>query len=139
MEQKTQTLTNLPGMKEGEEIIIWRMNNGFKSDFQGACTEITLHQDPQNPRRPPRPVVVLNPAKMRLQMLIYGIWEAKSIGITAPKNHKMELTPDELSQRTIAVRSEMDEQLADAVYEKLAELNKAAEDQEELGKKFDSQ
>lgn len=134
-----KTLTGLPGMKEGEEVIIWRMNNGFKSDFQGACSEVSLQQDPTNPKKPPRPIITLSPAKMRLQMLIYGIWEAKSYGITVPRNHKLELAADELSQRTMVVRSEMDEQLADKIYEELLELNKAVVDQEELEKKSDSQ
>lgn len=135
--QKTKELKNLPTMKPEESVVIWRMNNGFKTDFQGSCTKVIVQPDP-DPRKAPKPVFSLEPSKMRIYLLVYGIWESSYLGIVKPSNPNLELPDNEVNKRKEIVRN-LDPALSDAIYDELLILNSDNEDKDEIIKKSDSQ
>lgn len=108
---------------EGKKITIWKMNLGFRTDYQGDTTE-TVWRNEGNRRI--RDVVVHN-GKLLLMTLVYGIYKSEDLGIKEPKDLSMGLSPEEKESRIKIIR-ELDFDI-DKLYEEIQEFNTEVEEE----------
>jgi hypothetical protein len=115
-------------------VIIWKMNNGFKTDLIDKTTEITMIKDPKTGKERPKPMVKIGAS--RTYNLVYGILESQDLNIPRFENELRGLTQLEENQRLQAVRG-MDSEVTEELLVEINKINnpRTQEDEEELEKK----
>lgn len=127
---KTEELTTIPELAEDAKCTIWKMNNGYRSDYQDSFTEVA-GTDAKG-----KPIIHVSSGKLKNYALVFGILECSALGFSKPTDMLAELDAKELNQRYRKVRS-LDRETVDYLFEKVQELN--APDEEEVVKKSSSQ
>ena len=113
--------------KKGNKITIWKMNFGFRSDYQGDTTITTYKKVNKGGKDIMVRDVKIDNGKMILMTLVYGIFESTDMGIPAPKNLKLGLTPEEKEMRLEIIRS-LDYDLDD-VFTAIQEINEEVDEE----------
>ena len=102
---------------EGKKITIWKMNFGFRSDYQGDTTKTSF--ETKNGKREKK--VEIDNGRMVLMTLVYGIYESEDLGIPAIKNLELGFTAEEKELRLKKVRTlDVD---TDPIFEAINEIN----------------
>ena len=113
-----------------EPVTIWKLNYGYGTDIEGYFSEVKQNKDGRE--------MSVNPGKVRLAWLIYGIYEARELGIAKPKDLDIGFNDNEIRQRTIAIRR-LDRNVGQQIYDEILEFNNSEEptkeEVEELEKK----
>lgn len=86
---------------DGKKLTVWKMNLGFRSDYQDDTVKITVKAE-GNKRE--KSVDVYN-GRIILMTLVYGIYESVDLGIEKIKDLEMGFTPEEKNQRIKVVRT----------------------------------
>jgi hypothetical protein len=108
---------------DGKKITIWKMNFGFRSDYQGDTTSTRVEM--VNGKRE-RKVEVDN-GKMILMTLVYGIYESNDLGIPAPSSIELGFNPSEKENRLKKIRSlDLD---VDKIFDAINEINTEVEEE----------
>ena len=118
---------------DDKTVTIWRMNFGFKTDYQGDTTKTVWidKKDPNTGRvRKIRDVIVDN-GKLILYTLLYGIYKSDDFGILPPTDLELGFTPEEKDKRLRIIRGLNIN--TDLIYEEINNIN--GEVEEELLKK----
>ena len=115
-------------------VIIWKLNNGFKTDLLEKTVTITLKTDPKTGKE--RPQAMPNTGASRTYNLVYGILESEDLGVSRPDNVLSGLTAMEEKQRLQIVRG-MESEIADEILKAITELNnpRTQEEIDEIQKK----
>jgi hypothetical protein len=102
---------------DGKKVTVWKMNFGFRSDYQDDATETKIEM--KNGKRE-RSVNIRN-GRMILMTLLYGIYESTDLGIPAPKSIEFGLSAEEKELRLQILRNlEMN---TDKIFEEINKLN----------------
>ena len=110
---------------KGKKVNIWKMNFGFKTDYQGATTNTTYEKVRDKTTGVEKTVrkVNIDNGKTILMTLVYGIFSAPELNISEPKHIDLGFTPEELEARIKAVRVLGQEIDTDLIYEEINKLN----------------
>lgn len=116
---------------KGKKVNIWKMNFGFKTDYQGATTNTTYVKEKDKLTGVEKTVrkVNIDNGKTILMTLVYGIFSAPELNIPEPKYLDMGFTPEELEARIKAVRVLGQEVDTDIIYEEINKLNTEVEEE----------
>lgn len=123
-------LKNIPGLEPEQTVVIWDMNFGFKSDFQGEVSDISFSDDGKGKASG---TAKMNVGKLRIMTLLYGILEAPSLGINLPKDLKMGFSLEEKENRLRAVRC-LEKDTGLYIYNEIQNISKDDEDIETIKK-----
>lgn len=114
---------------EGNKVTIWKMNLGFRSDYQGDTTK-TVWKKRKNPKTGKeesyRDVEVDN-GRLILYTYVYGILKSDDLGIPEPKDLQLGLTPEEKEHRIRVIRN-LDIELS-PIYEEINAFNGEADEE----------
>lgn len=102
---------------DGKKITVWKMNLGFRSDYQDDTIQTTVKSDGNRKERS----VDLKNGRMILMTLVYGIYESTDLGIVPPKDLTMGFTPEEKAQRMKIIR--MLEVDTEKIFEEIDKIN----------------
>lgn len=106
-----------------KKVTIWKMNLGFRTDYQGETT-VTSYKVVNGVRV--RDVSVDN-GKLILMTLVFGIYESTDLNIPAPRDIALGLTNEEKISRIKNIRSwDFD---IDKLYDEINALNTDVEEE----------
>lgn len=109
MESKT---IELP---DGKNVIIWKMNYGFKTDLQGYVSKTDGE------------AISLDMGKMQIYTAVFGIYSSDDLGIQPPKDLEMGLSTEEINNRLKKIRGLVAG--GDLLYKEINKLNKEVSDE----------
>ena len=127
---KSEVLEKIPGLTEDVKVTIWKMNNGYRSDYQDSFTEV-VGTDNKG-----KPIISVSSGKLKNYSLVFGILESVSLGFKKPTDMLSEMDASEINTRYRKVRN-MDQKAVAHLFTKIQELN--VPDDEEVLKKSSSQ
>jgi hypothetical protein len=108
---------------EGKKVTVWKMNFGFRSDYQGETTQTKISSD--NNKR--KKEVTIDNGKVILMTLVYGIFESSDLNIPQIQNLELGFTPEEKEHRLRIIRSlEID---TEKIFDAINELNTEPDEQ----------
>jgi hypothetical protein len=114
-EIKKVSVKNVPGLNADDEVVIWKLNYGMKSDLQGDSIETSMNELGQNK-------MTINVAKAKQSWLVYGIYESAVMGIPPLLNPSDPMSEQEKLARSRVIRN-LDTDTAEFLYEKITGLN----------------
>lgn len=124
-------------LEEGKSITVWRMNNGFKSDWNDKSIIISASEGPTDPKTGKATTKQerrVSNGNYRIYGMIYGILSTEGYNISEPKDLEIGLSETELDLRKRFVRT-LDGRIADRVWNEILEINKVDEEKTESLKK----
>ena len=105
----------------GKTFKIWKMNLGFKADYQNATTKVELINENGKLKRD----VQIDGSKIIMMAIVYGVYSSDDYNIPPPKDIGLGLSPEELNQRVRIVRQfDFD---ATELYEEINKFNVSEE------------
>jgi hypothetical protein len=119
----------------GKKIIIWKLNLGFKSDFEDDTTEtkVIIKDSKDNKENNVQKEIKIDNGKLSTYTLVYGIYESVDLGIPLVKDLVGGFSPEEKRNRIRKIRSfEFD---TTELITQINEINKDTEVDEEVIKK----
>lgn len=108
---------------DGKKITIWKMNLGFRTDYQGDTTKTVWRQEGHKKIRD----VEIDNGKLVLMTLVYGIYKSEDLNIPEPKDLTYGFTPEEKENRIKIVR--MLDLNVDNIYEEINILNTSVDEE----------
>ena len=108
---------------DGKKLTIWKMNFGFRSDYQSDTTTTRVSNEGGKSSRE----ISIDNGKMMLMTLLYGIYESQDLGIPAIKDIESGFKPEEKEARLRKIRA-IDIN-TDEVFNEINKLNSEVDEQ----------
>lgn len=83
-----------------KKFTIWKMNLGFKTDYQNSTTKVELINENGKLKRD----VHIDGSKIIMMAIVYGVYSSNDCNIPPPNDIGLGLSPEELNHRIKIVR-----------------------------------